>query len=349
MKVGLIARAEDRGLGVQSWEFFRHIKPERTLVIDMGELARGFEPHYDRYPGATVVGFRGGQLPEAEVRAWLEGLDAIFAAETLYDWHLADWAREAGARTVVQLNPEFFHHGESGGPPAPDAWWAPTPWRMEHLPKRTRLVPVPVAADRFATREARVASHEPLRVLHVVGHRAAADRNGTLQLFQALRHVREPIHVRLVTQDPQLPRIRSQRTVTVETVTGGVADYWRLYDDADVLVMPRRYGGLCLPVQEALAAGLAVVMTDCPPNQFWPIIPVRATTRTALTTATGQVPMYAAHPGELGRTLNHLAAEREAVELARRAGRAWVAAHSWEVMLPTYEAELAAVADQKTC
>ena len=35
---------------------------------------------------------------------------------------------------------------------------------------------------------------------------------------------------------------------------GGVANYWDAYDGYDALVLPRRYGGLCLPVQEGMAA-----------------------------------------------------------------------------------------------
>ena len=41
-----------------------------------------------------------------------------------------------------------------------------------------------------------------------------------------------------------------------------------------MLVMPRKYGGLCLPVLEAAARGLALVMTDTVPNSDWPIVPI---------------------------------------------------------------------------
>ena len=56
MKVGLFgARADDRGLGRLTHDFHTHMRPDRTLVVDMGPHARGFTQHFDRYPTATVV------------------------------------------------------------------------------------------------------------------------------------------------------------------------------------------------------------------------------------------------------------------------------------------------------
>jgi glycosyltransferase involved in cell wall biosynthesis len=48
-----------------------------------------------------------------------------------------------------------------------------------------------------------------------------------------------------------------------------VENYWNNYDQGDVLVAPRRYGGLHLPALEALGAGMPVVMTDISPNNTW--------------------------------------------------------------------------------
>lgn len=344
MRLGLIARAEDRGLGNLTWEFHRHLHPDRTLVVDMGQLARGFQPHLGRYPDATVVHFDGAQLPEDEVRSWLDGLDVVYSAETFYDWHVLTWAREAGVATVLHVMPEFYRH-VAEDLPHPTATWAPTPWRLDLLPDDTTLVPVPVATDRFPKTLPPIG--RPLRVLHVAGHRAAGDRNGTLQLAQALRRVTRPMRVRFLTQDPRLPAMRVSRDVQLEVECGGRRDYWELYDDADVLALPRRYGGLSLPAQEAMAAGLAVVMPDVSPNDWWPTIRVPATSRGALNTPGGPVPLYAANPTLLARTLDALAAEPEnVVAVARQAGQVWVEANSWDALAPRYIAELERAADR---
>jgi hypothetical protein len=45
-------------------------------------------------------------------------------------------------------------------------------------------------------------------------------------------------------------------------------NYLDQYKDGDVLVIPRKYGGLCLPMQEALAHGIPVIMPDIEPNDY---------------------------------------------------------------------------------
>jgi len=126
-----------------------------------------------------------------------------------------------------------------------------------------------------------------------------------------------------------------------------VHDYWRAYDGMDALVLPRRYGGLCLPVQEAMAAGLAVVMTDCPPNPtMWPVLPVRARAKGELGTPSGPVKMWEADERLLGAQLDALAADRGALHEAQAASRAWAVAHSWEALLPMYREELALACDR---
>lgn len=352
LKVGLIARGEDRGLGILTWEFARHVKPERTLMIDMGHLSGGFAPHLERYPGATVVPFDGQELPEATVREWLDGLDVVFSAETFYDWRLVSWAREAGVATVCQAMPEFYRHWSCPELPDPTAWWAPTPWLIDRLPERTRMVPVPVALDRVCNISGRdstadVANDRPLRVVHVAGHRAMGDRNGTTEVLVALGHARGPMDVRLVTQDRRLPSQRgSRRGVTIRRQLSGVGDYWDLYADADVLLLPRRYGGLCLPVQEALGAGLCVVMTHAEPQaSYWPVVTVDVRERGHMETGGGLVPLVTAEPLQLARILDRLANNPEEVATHKAASRAWATANSWDALLPTYLDELGRVAD----
>lgn len=342
MKVGLIARGEDRGLGIQSWEFYRGMRPDRTLLVDMGELARGFPMHADRYPDAVVAPFDQHQgLPEDIVRPWLEGLDVVFAAETMYDQRVITWCNDQGTATVVQLNPEFYKHPSDPNLLHPTMWWAPSPWRLEHLAPNTRLVPVPVALDRFHVEPSD--PDGPLRVVHVVGHRAASDRNGTTEVLVAAGHLRGRTELTMITQDRRLPSPRvARRFVTTRNVLGGVADYWRMYEGYDVLVLPRRYGGLCLPVQEAMAAGLAVVMTDCEPQRsYWPVVLVPSREQGVLRTATGDVPLHLAHPAALAVTIDRLNANRDELAEWQARGRAWAEAHSWDAMRQFYEDELA--------
>lgn len=335
MKIGAIVRAENRGIGLQSWEFVRHVQPDRVLVVDV-QNQEGFSMHLDRYPGATVARLQGGRwLAETLVREWLDELDVVFSVETLYDWRVADWAREAGVATVVQCNPEMFAHRPGWHEAEPTVWWNPTTWRARYLPADARHVPVPVALDRFESRqlrEPRQLDGEPrrLRALHIVGRTALGDRNGT-EIVQAAAKRTQHVEWTVRAQKP---------TDHAPRALGAVPDYWRLYDDQDVLVMPRRYGGLCLPAQEAMAAGLAVAMPACPPNLDWPVIPLRWKYKGHIGVPAGQVPLAVTDPDDLARRLDELALAHEALGYYRTEAKEWARAHSWEALLPLYEAEL---------
>lgn len=346
MNLGVVVRGEDRGIGIQSWEACRALRPERVLLVDMGELARGFPVYRDRYPDGTVVHYAHGELPERTVRDWLDGLDVVFTVETFYDWRLPGWGSEAGVATVAQVNPEFMRDpGELAS--VPTAWWAPTSWRLRTLPEGTDVVPVPVADDRFAFAPSPRDDDAPLRVLHVAGHRAMADRNGTGIVLDACRRLRGPIEVTIVTQDERLVgRTRSHPGVEISVVAGGVPDYWRLYDGFDVLVMPRRYGGLCLPVQEAMAAGLAVVMSDAEPQRStWPVLTVlTSTSAPRLRCPGGPLPVHTARPEALANLLNDLTLDADRVAKQKAASVEWAEANRWSVLRPLYEDKLGALA-----
>jgi glycosyltransferase involved in cell wall biosynthesis len=346
VRIGLFgARADERGLGRLTQDFFTHMAPDRTLVVDMAAHARGFAQHLDRYPGATVVRFNGGRFNDRMLEHFFTGLDVAVMYETAYDHRAYAVARSVGCATVLMAMPEFHRH-LTERLPAPDAVWVPTGWLLDRFPAGTPVVPVPV--EREAAEGGERGIGEPLRVLHVAGHRATGDRNGTLVLLAALAHLRGPVSVRVISQDQHPVRLpRTAPGVTVEVVLGGMGDHHRLYDGADVLVMPRRYGGLCLPVQEALAAGLGVVMTDCAPNREWPIAPVRSRPGTMIHTPGGPIRLHDADPVDLARVIDRLAADAREVAELRAGARGWARDHTWDRLRPVYREQLARVAESR--
>ena len=50
------------------------------------------------------------------------------------------------------------------------------------------------------------------------------------------------------------------------TIYNKITDNNVLYQTGDILVLPRKYGGNCLVLNEALAAGMPVIMPDIEPN-----------------------------------------------------------------------------------
>jgi hypothetical protein len=279
-------------------------------------------------------------LDETKTRKWLDGLDTVFAVETLYDWNFADWAREAGCRTVVQGNPEFYNHHRHPERSQPDEWVWPTEWMRDHedLPHGDLLpVPAPPVDERNLARPER----EELRILHVAGHRALGDRNGTDLFFESLALLGTHVHVTVIGQDGQLPTGRLGRNVTLKTNPKGVQDRWDLYDNQDIVVLPRRYGGLNLPAIEACSRGVVPMMPDVVENGLWPILPLSARKGRLQRVPFGVVPTWMVRPNAIAYEIDKINRNRDALSAAKERAVDWADNNSWEAWLPAYQDALA--------
>lgn len=313
MRLGLIARCETaRGIAIQSKNFYDHMPVDSVLLVRMPRPDCAEAPEWYDWRHTTTATYNPvlHRLDEDLVRGWLRDLDVVFTVETPNDWRIPLWCREMGVKLVIQGNPEFVRHGMAGFEdlPHPDSWWWPTSWRRDLLPPG-ELMPVPM--DRVGVRE----PDGKLRVLHVMGKRAYQDRNGTEILVQMVRLVRSDIVLTVYGIDGQLPEFRRQRNVELRLHPMGVEDNWRMYENQDVLVMPRRYGGLCLPALEAAAHGLVVIMPDCSPNDELAAIRTRVARWRPVTLAAGVVKIADANPSDMAGAIDAMntpAAFREA-------------------------------------
>ncbi|MCM6774984.1 glycosyltransferase [Nocardia sp. CDC159] len=344
-RVGLIARADNTGLGVQTWEFHRHMRPTKTLVVAPASRAgRAEHPIFPaRFPGATIV--RG--IPNTQhLEDFLDGVDVVFTAETPYNYTLFSLAAEVGVRTVLQYNFEFLDYLQRRDLPRPDVLADPARWHRNevetHRPDlRVVTLPVPIALDRFTRRFEPAPSAR--RFLHIVGRPAVHDRNGTADLLAALTHVRSQITVTIRCQDPLylpklLPRYRIPDHVHVDVASGDLENYWDAYSGHDVLVMPRRFGGLCLPAQEALGAGMPVIMPDIAPNELlcdraW-LVPA---TRTGEFRARSMIDLHTVDHRALAARIDEFASNTNVFATAREAARWRGQQRSWEALSSDYD------------
>lgn len=320
VKVGVIARCDDRGLGHQTWEVCRGFEPHKILVLrDPGSERQGFAAHPERFPGQPVVSFNRDRerLNERTCREFLDGLDVVYSAETYYDWNFCNWARDMAVATVLHVNPEFYFHWNHPGVPKPSTWWSATDWRLDHLPNGTQVVPMPVPLDRWGTPDF---DHNPRKVLHVGGLEAIMDRNGT-NLVAATDRLADDINF-VVTVQGKRAGVKAHKVNT--------KDYWDLYnDDCPVMVMPRRFGGLCLPAIEAVGAGKLVVMPDASPNRMWPILPIPCRLdRKVLECQGGKVPLVATDPSRIVAVLREVFDADRVGDLRRESYR-WAQQNSW--------------------
>jgi glycosyltransferase involved in cell wall biosynthesis len=330
MRTGVIARCDPRGLGNQTYDVCLNLHPDRVLLIDPGPDKR-FTQHPERYEAwdVTTARWTAGRLDPDVVRPWLAGLDVVYTAETPYDARLPQWAADEGCRVAVHANPEFLSPKDAQ---AEVCWWVATPWRLDHLPPSTRVVPMP-APDAPFRRE----PGGPVRFLHVAGWPAVGDRNGTGVVAEAAARMRSGAQVVIRGQHRDITRYR-RANVRVEA--GNLSDHWDLYRDCDVLVSPRRFGGLHLPALEALACGLPVVMSDTSPNEVWPGPRIPAVEGQTVATRAGLIQLHDTDPAALAACLDELATNPEALDKHRTEARDWAAANGWGQLQDLWLSEL---------
>lgn len=344
MKLGLIARADHRGLSIQTSEYHRWLQPVRTMIIDCPSQ-KPLPFHPEQFPGDGVSIVHGLPTPD-DFAKWLPGLDVVLTAECPYHFSLYTLAEQLGIKTVLAVNPEFCDHIRKPNLPRPSLFACPTKWMWERIPAPKIYLPVPVATDRFTPRTASKAFH----FAHVVGRPAIHDRAGTADLLLALESVRADVVITMTSQQPgyvqsliSANNIHLPDNVRLRIADGDVENYWELYAGQDVLLAPRRFGGMSLPMQEACAAGMPVISTAVSPNTDWLppdwLVPA---------THAGQ---FMAHTMVDLWTVDHLALAAKIDEMAgnslfyrEAAERALTIAKSlsWEQLRPLYEKVLSA-------
>ena len=341
MRIGLIARADSRGLGVQTKAFYDNMQPAKTLVVDCPS-AKPLPLRFDWYPDATVV---HGLPSNDDLERFVYELDVVFTCETAYNNDLYRIARKRGVRTVLQYNHEFFEHLHQPRLHKPDVFAAPSLWRMDEVHfENLVLLPVPVDTRKFTINESR----EARRFLHIVGRPAIYDRNGTLDVLKALPYIKTDIQVTLRCQEPgyvesmlhQVPNIPGNVQVTVEP--GDVENYWDMYTGHDVLLMPRRFGGLCLPVNEALAAGMPVIMPNIAPNNQWlPADWLVGASKTATFHAHTHVDVHAVNPEAYAAKISEWADNSSIFQAQQQLAQEYARWLSWTALKPLYHKVLA--------
>ncbi len=272
MKIGLIAYSTSTGLGYQTEEFFMNMEPFKTLLCDISQYNL-IETHHDRFPGARICkGF-----PTERHMQWLtDGIDILFVAETPLNYRLFELAKEKGVKIVQQPNYEFFDYFNKPELPKPDLLGLPTLWNRDKFVGFNYChLPVPVNRNKFQRRRIKKVK----TFIHIVGRPTYEDRNGTIEFLEAVKQFGGEYKFVIYYQTPTDKKAIENFAPVWEKMIyaklhhdveffADIPDNRWLYVLGDVLVLPRKYGGLCLPVQEALSCGLPVIMTDVEPNYY---------------------------------------------------------------------------------
>lgn len=340
-RLGVIGRADHGGIAAQTLSVARNMpNVEACLVLDLGKKGRG---PFDPTPWLKLdCDVRVARYPfgDADLDWIIDASDVIYEPEGPPPFR-DDFVQRCGfAETefVIHVNPELWRT-RYDGPTVTKA--LPTSWHADRFPDATFL-PMPVDTRRFQPREGPITA---ARFFHLAAP-AMDDRNGTGLVRAALPYVGSTCTLTtrgVLTIDgddaPQLSASQTVGNVAVRHFPAAPTPEDVYPTACNVLVLPRRYGGLSLPMLEAAALGWPIVSLDLPPQDEW--LPL--TTRVPVSETPTYTPMiggseavYDARPEDLAAVLDLLATDRLVFADARDASLAHAAANSWDTLLPRW-------------
>jgi hypothetical protein len=266
MRIGLIARSDNSGLGNQTRELAYMLNPSKVLLIDSYSFNRNKQnpQWYKDYNVTTNSGFVSNRV----ATEFLKDLDVVISCEIFYNKNFPVLAKQNGVKSVLQYNYEFLDNLQNPELPLPDVLLSPSKWGIEDVLEKfgnsCRVVHLPPPTDHKMFENARKLNLKSTRkLLHIAGKVAIKDRNGTDTVIEMMRHSKEDFTLEIRSQGEMNYSIDDNR---IKIITDNVENQEDLYSGYDAMVMPRRYAGLCLPMNESLLCGLPVFMTDISPN-----------------------------------------------------------------------------------
>jgi len=134
MKIGIVARSDNTGLGNQTRELVKMLNPEKILLINSYFFNRNKQnlEWYKDYDCITTEGFASND----EVSQFLDGLDVVISCEIFYNPNFIALAKRKKVKTILQYNYEFLDHLNNPSLPFPDVLLAPSLWNFDEVVKR---------------------------------------------------------------------------------------------------------------------------------------------------------------------------------------------------------------------
>jgi glycosyltransferase involved in cell wall biosynthesis len=269
MRIGIIARSDNTGLGNQTKELVDMLNPSSILLIDSTPFNKN-KQHPEWYKDYNCI--RSTGFPSLQqIKLFLNQVDVVVSCETFYDQNFVKYAQRRGVKTILQYNYELFGNLAAPNLPLPNILLSPSVWHIDHVNKlfgkqsTVMHLPPPTNPSTFSGAKEINICKDHNRILHIAGKKAAKDRNGTDTVLQMLKYSKADYELVIRSQSEIETDIKDSR-LTIEI--GNPDNREDMYSGFDAMVLPRRYAGLCLPMNEALMSALPVFMTDIPPNNY---------------------------------------------------------------------------------
>lgn len=328
MKYGLIGTCYNTGISHIAQAFAQKFNM-KTLLADYKPFAKFPE----RFPNYRLT----QKISQSDIDWLLDSIDILFTIETPYEWQIYSQARAKGIKVILMPMIEWLDRRRPELRFV-DLFICPSSCTYDSLPGVNKvLVPceVPVDLEKFKPRNVKKIT----TFLHNSGHGGIAGRNSTKELLQAIRLIKNPNLKFIIRSQFKLPAWDGDTRVTF--IEGNVINYWDLYEQGDVWIMPWKYGVGALGLQESMGAGMLPVITEMPPfNEFMPkellIAPKELKKHIIFA---GQSETWAdQEPVLIAEKIEQLAnlSESDVKKLsawAKKTAKAW----SWDVWLPKYQ------------
>lgn len=242
---------------------------------------------------------------------FLKDIDLFFCIETPYLWEAFKIAKERGIKTVLRVNYEWLPNPV---PIMPDLLIAPSLWHWEDIPETKVYLPFPVNREKLSFKLRKRAK----RFFHL-GAQADYDRNGTEILREAIKQV------------------KSDDVDIMIREAGQYQNYWDIWNEneADVFILPRRYAGQSLSLNEAMSKGMAVIATDmAPQNEFLPrelLVPAKIERKIMIKR---EIEVANVNPEDLAKKIDEIANKdiTNFSKISDHIAKNW----SWEKLKPKY-------------
>ncbi|RME20717.1 MAG: glycosyltransferase family 1 protein, partial [Deltaproteobacteria bacterium] len=284
MDVGIVSIWHERGISFQALQLARTLDAEgfRTHILSRWESSRFSNAGAIHHPRVT----NGGDDPApSDVLSWVRANDirlVIFMEVHPRDWKRVEHLKKNGVRVACYENLDILRKEHLSDYGLIDWFLCHTFYSSEVFRKicpdsRILFVPwgIPSGVCRPSGRGGDTT--DEVRFLHVGGWGGINNRKNTDMVIRAF-HEGGSGNSRLLLYS-QVPIEKYGRECEkivssdkrIELYEGTVDDIFSAYGEADVLLWPSKREGLGLPVVEALASGVPVVISDGYMMKQWPV------------------------------------------------------------------------------
>ncbi len=238
MRIGILGRMDNKGLGNMTWEFCNHIKPVKIMLIE-----NKFTNHSERFPGGIIINTK--RPSDIQLEEFLEGLDIVITIETPYNKDLFLIAKRMGVKSVMIpmfefLNPKWLK---------PDLYLCPS--KLDYDVAQGNKIHLPWPVNNKVLKRRRPEKAETF--LFNTGMGGVLNRNSVDEMHNAVK------------------LCNGIKFIVNKQKHSEVDNYWDLWKEGDIFAFPHKFGGLSLPIQEAMACGLPVISVDYYPfNEYLP-------------------------------------------------------------------------------